>query len=469
MLSAWVDRQLVPEDRAQLEAHLRECASCRTAEERARELHSELLRAFETSRAQAARIGEQARAEVQRLASLEQARAKSRRPDWISVGLAMALGFLMAVLFFPPWKSRQSGPGLRKSPGDGMAKSPTGPPQISPAPTAARLVLASASEGIEYHDRSGDAWQPVADVLHFQCPSEGCVRTHDNVRCELVTAEGGVVRMNGLTEVAFHSAGRVELKRGQIWCRAAPQAPLEILPSAASTAVEQARPSPAQCAWSCTAADAACLLCVAESGEQVQVTATAGNVSVKARDESVQLAPSETATITRDRIARDGAGDRLLASSWMQPLLVRKGHSDRELAERVGDLLAQLDGSSQSELYEADLRSLGEYGMLPLLRYVATTGSDSDGPRRFAAMRIICDLAPPWAIGELVGLLDHSDADVRFLSALALKRLTNQTQGIVTETWRGDRAAWEPAIAAWQAWWNAHAHRYRVPVGRDGT
>src|SRR5207302_4453386 len=143
-----------------------------------------------------------------------------------------------------------------------------------------------------------------------------------------------------------------------------------------------------------------------------------------------------------------------------QPLLIRKGHADRELAERVDDLLARNGDSKQSELYEAEIRSLGEYAVLPLLRYVESPRSLSDGERRLVAMRIVSDLAPPWAIGDLIGLLMHSDADVRFLSAAALERLTNQTQGVPTETWRGNPPEWEPAAAAWQSWWSKNSGRY---------
>jgi hypothetical protein len=274
--------------------------------------------------------------------------------------------------------------------------------------------------------------------------------------------------MNCGTEIVFHSAGCVELKRGEIWCRSTPQAPLEVLPSLPPTVVEHRVPSGASSGWSCTASDATCLLCVTESGNKVRVTAAAGNISVKARHENLQLEPSETATITRERIDRDRSSDRLLAASWMQPLLIRKGHADRELAERVEDLLARIGDSERSELYEAEIRSLGEYGVLPLLRYVESPPARSDGERRLVAMRIVSDLAPPWAIGDLVGLLKHPDADVRFLSAAAMQRLTRQTQGVPPEAWRGNPTEWEAGLAAWQTWWSKNRDRYPLRFDASG-
>ncbi|MGE5193338.1 MAG: anti-sigma factor family protein [Deltaproteobacteria bacterium] len=473
LFSTWIDRQLEPADRAELEEHLQECAECRIAAENARDLHADLVRAFESPRMAAARAAEQVIAAIPRMATPAQAAVQARSPNWISLGLALALGFLMALLVLPPWKSRHVAPEFREAPRDGLAGMAPTPAATMPAPPVARLVLATGPAGVEYDDRTRGAWQPVAKLSHFQCPSEGSVRTNENVRCELVTSEGCVVRMNSSTEIVFHSAGCVELKRGEIWCRSTPEAPLEVLPSLSATVVEHAAPTGGASSWSCTASDATCLLCVTESGDKVRVTAAAGNISVKARHESLQLEPSETATITRERVDRDRSSDRLLAANWMQPLLIRKGHADRELADRVDDLLARIGESEQSELYEAEIRSLGEYGVLPLLKFVESPPSGSDGERRRVAMRIVSDLAPPWAIGDLVGLLKHPDADVRFLSAAALQRLTTQTQGVAAETWRGDPAEWEPAAAAWQTWWSKNRYRYPLlfdlsPLGKAG-
>jgi ferric-dicitrate binding protein FerR (iron transport regulator) len=459
LFSAWIDRQLNAADRAEFEDHLQECAECRTAAESLRDLHVDLVRAFESPRLAAARTAEQVTAALPRMMNPAMSSSPASSPNWASLGLALALGFLIAPLIFPPWKSQRPVQGSRETTRDGLAGMP---PTIVATPVA-RLVDATGPEGVECDERTRGAWQPVAKLPNFLCPSEGSVRTDEKVRCELVTADGCVVRMNSGTEIVFHSASCVELKRGEIWCRSTPQSPLEVVPSLAPTVAEDAAPRRVASKWSCTAADGSCLLCVTEKGEKVRVTAAAGNVSVKASHESLQLDPSEAAVITREHINRDQSSDRLLAASWMQPLLIRKGHADGELAERVGDLLAQIGESERSEVYDAEIRSLGEYSVLPLLRYLESPSSASASGRRLVAMRIISDLAPPWAIGDLIGLLPHADPEVRYLSAAALQRLTAQTQGVPLENWRGDPAEWEPAIAAWQSWWSKNRNRY--PAG----
>ena len=456
LLGAWVDRQMQPASRAEIEEHLQECAQCRTAAESARELHAELVRAFESPRAAAARAAEKVISALPGPATAARSADMARRPDWASLGLATALGFSLALLVFPPWKPRRAVPDFHQPPPDGAAG---GAATVAAAPVA-RLVAATGPEGVEYSDNTPGSWHPVTELSTFQCPSQGSVRTNGNVRCELVTSEGCVVRTNSGTEIAFQSAGCVELKRGEIWCRSTPQAPLEVLPSLPAAITQEPAPAEPASKYSCTASNSACLLCAAESGERVRVTAAVGNVSVKGRSENLELAPSETASITRERIDRDRLPDRLLAVSWMQPLLIRKGHADRELAERVYDLLAQTGDSGLSESYEAEIRSLGEYGVLPLLRYLKSPDSALDAQRRTVAMRIVSDLAPSWAIGDLIGLLRHPDAEVRLLSAAALTRLTKETQGVPNEIWRGNPSEWEPAEAAWQTWWSSNSRRY---------
>jgi hypothetical protein len=461
LLSAWIDRHLDSADETQLEAHLRECADCRTLAEHSRALHADLVRAFETPRQAAARIAAQV------LATLPPAPAVSTVPasrfawpHWASMTVGMALGFLIAIPVFSPWRSQQVAPSDgQTSPGVAIATSPT-----VTAPVA-RLVLATGSQGIEFNNRSQNAWQPVDELANFQCQPEGSVRTNENVRCELVTSDGCVVRMNCDTEVVFHSPGQVEVKRGEIWCRSTPQSPLQVLPSLLPAVLQPQTPAGQIPAFTCEPGATTCLLSVTAGGDSVVVTAGEGKISVKSRAESVELQPNESACVSRERIDRSRSSDRLLAASWMQPLLVRKGPADPELGQRVADLLAEIGESKLSTLYEAEIRSLGEYSVLPLLRYVQSPRSASAPGRRQLAMQIACDLAPAWAIGDLVALLKHPDAEVRCLSATALERLTEQTQGIPLETWRGDPAEWEAAAAAWQDWWTNNRDRYPPAAG----
>jgi Putative zinc-finger len=457
-LSGWIDQQLDPVENAALEEHLRHCADCRSEADCVRGLHSQLQGAFEAPRAAAARIAEELTRTLPLRTTAAQARAIPSRANWVSISLATAIGFVLALLIFPPGNFRPPQTAGKHE----ATPEATEPPATSAAPPVARLIVATAQQGVDFRDPNGESWQPVARVPSFQCPSEGALRTDQNARCELVTSDGSVVRLNCGTEVVFHSADKVELKRGEIWCRSTASTPLQVHPSLSAAVIEHSPPSGPASRYSCTVSDAACLLSVAESGDNVRVTAEAGNVSVTARNESRQLKPNETATITRDRIDNVHDADRLLAASWIQPLLVLKGHADPELAHRIDDLLAEVGQSKVSNLYEDEIRRLGEYSVLPLLRYVQSPRSDSDKGRRIVAMQIASDLAPAWAIGDLIGLLSHSDPDVRCLSAAALERLTQQNHGMSVKEWRGAPAKRQPTILAWKNWWSENKSRYPI-------
>jgi hypothetical protein len=79
------------------------------------------------------------------------------------------------------------------------------------------------------------------------------------------------------------------------------------------------------------------------------------------------------------------------------------------------------------------------------------------------AMRIVADLAPSWAVGDLIPLLSDSDEEIRYQSAAALRRLTGQSQGREPGAWRKPWADCTPTFASWQTWWQNNRQRYPIP------
>jgi hypothetical protein len=79
-------------------------------------------------------------------------------------------------------------------------------------------------------------------------------------------------------------------------------------------------------------------------------------------------------------------------------------------------------------------------------------------------MRVISDLAPPWAIGDLVTLLDDANEEVRVLAATALLRLTGETHGSPPEKWRSAAAELATARDAWKSWWSTNRQRYPLRI-----
>ncbi|MEX2285882.1 MAG: zf-HC2 domain-containing protein [Planctomycetaceae bacterium] len=456
VIGSWIDREIEPGEGAALEAHLSTCASCHGIAEAIRAQDASLRRAFQPGRERASRLADRVVANLATAVPLpmtiERSRARNRAwSSWMLPLLTAAIGFLLAVFVLRPSKSTK------------VTVDEGGQPrnEVIDATPVAQLVMATG--GVEFSvDRKGP-WQPVP-ATHFACPSDAAIRTHENVKCELVTTDGCVLRMNGQTEITLRSPRTIELDRGQIWCRSPNDVLLEVRPSANSTRTdndENREPTPV---WCCTTTAPSSLLAAIERDGKVQVTAAGGEVSVATREARHQLKRNETATISGSRFETRPSDDSLLSTSWIQPLLIGKGHADAELSQRVDDLLAQIGRTKMSMLYEDQIRSLGEYCVLPLVRYVESPISLSEAGRRQNAMRIISDLAPPWAVGDLIELLRDSDAETRVLSASALQRLTGYTQGCPPEKWRAPAPESEQAFALWQRWWDENGQRFPSPV-----
>src|SRR5262249_25631562 len=111
------------------------------------------------------------------------------------------------------------------------------------------------------------------------------------------------------------------------------------------------------------------------------------------------------------------------------------------------------------------LRAYGEFSAPPLARYLKSDGAKASPKQRESAARILSDLAPSWAIPDLIELLKHPDADVRFYAATGLKRLTGQTHGVSPEEWRTPPAktlklSTDDCYQAWKRWWAENKDRY---------
>jgi hypothetical protein len=266
--------------------------------------------------------------------------------------------------------------------------------------------------------------------------------------CELQTIDGCTVRMNESTELSFVAADDVELSQGEIWCRTEKPGGLKV------TAVEPAAPADDPSSIRCVPGDLAICTFACPSGGSPRITAASGHVELVANGKTERIVEGATVEVQNgtaqpvDVFPGAGVSDR-----WMHPLLVRKGPADPELFSRVDQLLAQVGHTKVSFFYERDLRSLGEYGALPLLRFVQSPDSAEDAEKRRVAAGILADVAPAWMVPDLIGLLEDADATVRIKAAMGLARLTGETQGVTPESWVEIGEEQMVALAGWQEWW----------------
>src|SRR5437870_3595924 len=102
LISADMDAEILGDDRLGLDAHLATCESCRATAQALRLQDSSLRQAFASRREAAAAVADRVIAQLRPTIA-----APTVRLPWIPMLLAAAAGFLLAVLIFRPWSSRE--------------------------------------------------------------------------------------------------------------------------------------------------------------------------------------------------------------------------------------------------------------------------------------------------------------------------------------------------------------------------
>jgi ferric-dicitrate binding protein FerR (iron transport regulator) len=420
---AYMDREIQPEDRLRLNAHLKECAACRSTADAWQRQDRNLRHAFLPRRRAVAAVAQRV------IAQLPAAPARGRRRlSWLPMLLAAAAGFLIAVLVFRPWQKT----------GYEVAIHPKLPENLGPE----TVLLAVATKAVEVLTPGQSSWRTLPAGGAIAIGSR--VRTLPQVRCEFRMADGSEIRLNGDTELSFTAHRRLELSRGQIMARVVEgNSAFQVgIPEAIVTALG-------------TEFDILC-----KPVESV-LTVLQGSTKVEGDGSGDILRKGERATIVKGRITEKDTVDLVNASSWADEILMRKGYDNKELAKRVEDILAQIGATKTDYLSEEEIRKLGAHCVLPLTRFVESKRSLAEKTKRYRAARILADLAQPWSIPDLIQLLGDSDAEVRYYAAKGLKRLTNQTFGREPEDWRKQKwEACEGTYAKWQEWWQQNKERY---------
>lgn len=470
LISSEMDCELPPDERTALDAHLAGCESCRATSQAIRLQDATLRRAFARRRDTAVAVADR----VIDLLRTPPATLPIRVIPWLPVLVSAAAGFLLAVVLFRLWDRTASQlTNIRPEPPKHTAtndlahdsppvdhdKSPEGSEKIAtkgldmtPEPERSqqpRTQLVFAKGAIEMLPPDSDSWRALATGGIVEPGTR--VRTDSIGRCEFRTPDGSEVRLNGNTELVFHTSRQLELAQGQVWSNVAEdEDPFEVQVPRAEAKVTALG---TQFDLACTAL--ATVLTVAQGTTRVEG---------KAGQEIVQF--GEQAKIVGGAVAeRHRIRDLVVATSWVHEILVLKGHDNEELAKRMDDMLAQIGNAKMSFMYEKEILQLGDHCVLPLTRFIQSEQSKGDKEKRANAARILAKIARPWSVEDLIKLLADDDREVRFHAAKALERLTDgQTQGLSADEWRDATVdARAAALERWRVWWGDNKDQFPTP------
>ncbi len=401
-LGAYVDGELAPNERQDVEVHLAACGECRRALESLGAQGRELDGAFAPLRRDADALARR----IIEAVHAEPARRPGAAHRWVPVIAAAAAGFLVAFLIF-----RKPGP-----PDPVVWTAKGGPPgpvqftqQVEAAPVVARLSMATGSVEVQ------ESLSPWAS-----CPAQGAVpagaqvRTAANAKCSLRWTDESELFLNNGTEIRLDSPRSVEVRRGEVYARVTERAE----PFRIRTAQADFRGNGA--AWN---------FCYdVRDGKPVlgNVAVLHGPVGfVPAEGRALELDPMLVKASQDGQLAlSESRAQMVLATRWVHELLPA---ADPEIDRRVHALLDEVGASKGADPCDQEIHAFGERAAPALLSVVrAPPGKDPD--RRRHAARILADLAGPAAAHDLVALLEDSDKEVKDSCLRALPRVTGKKQ-----------------------------------------
>lgn len=380
VLNALLDGEATPEERAALEARLAAEPDLRERLEALRTLDAGLRDAYAGAAAEA----EEATARF-RVPAEEPAR---RRVSLWLVPASLAAGLGAGLLL----------PGLLD--GGGAAVVPPPPPVHAPPPVAA--FIAQAPEGIRAEGRGTLAsGQEVRAGDLLEVPADGKV--------SLFLRDGTEVRLDRGARVRVPGGRRLEVERGRVWSRVARGEPFLLGAGDARVTVLGTE------------------LSVSRGEERTDVLLFSGSARVEAGGETRELAAGQETRVTGGRLGKVARIDsEAMATGWMLELYAWSGRHDRDMAEHLDRLLAEMGRRKIHHLEEeAIIRDLGRACRVPLARFLVSEAAEGETTARRKAARVLVSIADASVAPDLARALRDPDGEVRVHAARALRVLSD--------------------------------------------
>lgn len=385
-LNAAHDGELGAADRAALDAHLSGCADCRRTLEALDGLDRDLGLLRTDSKPLEDRI-------------IAAAHAEPRPRRWRMSLLAAA-----AVLLFAFAALR---------------------PRPAATPPVASLRLATGPVEVW----NGRDWCPLAPGGTLQ-PGDS-VRTGELAKCELVVSDGSIVRLNTSTEVVVHQKRQIELRQGELFARVA------VRPETMSCTTEASTVEAAEATFNLSV-DATAVPGAKRPQWSSQLTVIDGAAKMSGTQD---VPPGSMCRVASGQPPVPGPADPYLQTRWVHELLRLKSGPSPELDRRVGGLLAKINRSKAADLYEKEIRALGDQSIPGLFLVVVSPPPELKEYDRRTAAKLLSDLAGPAHLPYLVAMTKDASAEISGIAGKSLTRLTGETL---------------PGADAWERWLRDH-------------
>jgi ferric-dicitrate binding protein FerR (iron transport regulator) len=366
LLSALLDEEL--DDRAPVEAHLRDCARCAETWRLMKQDDAALDRLMAPARDRADGLEDRVLAMVRR---------ERRSFRILPTFAAAAAGFLAAVVLFRPWEK------------------PAAPP---PPPRPIATVTTGTVE--VYHDGQWKEASMGADVLPGMA-----VRTGEKSRGEIVCNDGSVIRMDENTQMSLKSQKEVTLEKGNLWASG------EVQVDAGDSKI---------------VAPEGCMIDVKKKKDTTDWTCESGGARVTDKTgKDLELKEKQTVKVKEGKAEEPRpVHDLDMANKWVLELLAEKGGDDPELARRLQFLLARIGEAKVDYFIEDEVKALGTSCVKPLKAYVEeSAGAEAARGKRRTAAEWLSQIATTDHIPDLVALLGDADPEVRTWMAERLAQL----------------------------------------------
>lgn len=407
LFSSLLDGELEKGLSEQLREHLQACSACEQEWHAFQELHGRLREQVRLTNvhAKCARIRELAESRARTEPSTSTFSITNPAPvkfhRQVFAGL-LALVACLTIVFTVPWQHR----------GDSVDG-----PVIQPV-VAGHLVRATGSIDVRIPD--SQAWLELSPESKRSLAPGTRLRTRADVLCEVETPDKNLVRIGQSAEVVIQDLNRVQLIKGQLWCKASPASQIEL-----DVVSSNARESGLVAVLTCPSSTQ--IQC-ASNDSQITCQSLPGNpvtTQVNVDNTVCIVAPGEAVSIDGARSIERQSSQKESDKIWQLPLLAMDASAKGELMDVLRPVLSSVGMSKIRHMNEEQIRALGPLGAIPLLVYAESEQSSEQAELRRRAVWLASDMADARSLPWLRKLQNDSDPQLAEVVRAMVDRLKN--------------------------------------------